>query len=353
MRIPAPLFALGAAAAIALAGCSGGSTSVSPSMGTGLQSVVQHPVDFQLPHTGNFLTVKGLTELGSRVPYVAPNTGCGTGALMYASQFYTSAVQIYKQAGSAQSPCATITTNILEPQGMVVDSKHNVWIANTGDSNVVMLAKGGTTIKKTLADTGEYPVDVSVDSNGNVFATNIVTTASGPGSVSEWVGGKGTPKNLVVDKGNATVYLCALDANHNLYVGYRDNTTLLGAVVEFVGGKGTGKILKIKFSGTSGQYPGGLEFDSTQDLVDNDQLGPTTNIFELPNGNPQKSFTDPGDPLALALTGTGKDIYITDSSGGAVYEYTYPGFTLKDTITSGLSSSSPPFGLAADPGEKL
>lgn len=351
MRIPAPLFALGAAAAIALAGCSGGGSAVSPMTGSGLQGVVQHP-NYQLPHTGSFLTVKGLTDLVSHTPYVAPNAGCGTGALVYASQYYTNAVQIYKQAGSAQSPCATITTSILNPQGMVTDAAHNLWVANTGDSNVVMLAKGGTTIKKTLTDTGEYPVDVAVDSNGNVYASNIISTAGGPGNVTYWVKGKGTPKSLVVDGGNATVYLCTLDAKHNLYVGFRDNTSGAGAVDEFIGGKGTPKLLKITFTGSPG-YPGGMQFDLTQDLVANDQLGPTTNIYELPSGSPTKKFTDPGDPLALALISTGKDIYITDSSGGSVYEYTYPGFKLKDTISAGLGSSSPPFGLAADPGAKL
>jgi DNA-binding beta-propeller fold protein YncE len=344
MRIPAPLFALGAAAAIALAGCSGGS-AVSPSMGTGAQGVISHPVNYSLPHVNNALSMKMLTNLLGGQRYVSTDAGCGTGALVYASQYYTNAVQIYKQAGSGQSPCATVTTNILNPQGMAVDSKHHVWVANTGDSNLVELNKGSTKIIKTLTDSGEYPVDVCIGSTGNIYATNIITTGGGPGSVSEWVGGKGSPKTLAVPN-NSRVLFCGMDNKNNLYVNYLDATSGLGAMVEFVAGKGTAKLTKVATS-----FPGGLQFDTAQDLVGNDQLGPTTCTYELPN--PKGACkTATGDPLGVALTSTGKDIYVSDASGGSVYEYTYPGHTLKDTISTGLGSSSPPFGVAADPGLK-
>jgi len=344
MRIPAPLFALGAAAAIALAGCSGGGSAVSPS-GSGLMGVVQHP-NYQMPHVNNALSMKNLTTLLSSKQYVSNDAGCGTGALIYASQYYTNAVQIYKQAGTNQSPCATVTTSMVNPQGMNVDTTGNLWVANTGASNVVMLKKGSTTISKTLADSGQYPVDVCIDSNGNIYASNIITTGGGPGSVSEWVKGKGTPKNLAIPN-NAKVLFCALDNKHNLYVNYIDATTGTGAMVEFVGGKGTAKLTAV----TTG-FGGGLEFDEQNDLVGNDQLGPTTCTYELPSGT-GSCKTDTGDALGLTITSSGKDVYVGDASGGSLYEYTYPGHVLKDTITTGLGSSSPPFGLAADPGVEL
>jgi DNA-binding beta-propeller fold protein YncE len=165
--------------------------------------------------------------------------------------------------------------------------------------------------------------------------------------VSKWIAGKVEPKILAVPN-NVQVLYCALDDKHDLYVDYQSSTTGAGALVEFIGGKGTPKLTKVTTA-----YPGGLEFDDTQDLVGVDQLGPTTNIYELPAPKPTKTFTDPGDPLSVALTTDGKDIYVSDASGGSVYEYTYPGFKLKDTISTGLGSSSPPFGLAADPGLKL
>jgi hypothetical protein len=235
---------------------------------------------------------------------------------------------------------------MVNPQGMNVDTTGNLWVANTGASNVVMLKKGSTTISKTLADSGQYPVDVCIDSNGNIYASNIITTGGGPGSVSEWVKGKGTPKNLAIPN-NAKVLFCALDNKHNLYVNYIDATTGTGAMVEFVGGKGTAKLTKV----TTG-FGGGLEFDEQNDLVGNDQLGPTTCTYELPSGT-GSCKTDTGDALGLTITSSGKDVYVGDASGGSLYEYTYPGHVLKDTITTGLGSSSPPFGLAADPGVEL
>jgi len=339
MRIPAPLIAIVAAAAIA--GCSGGS-AVAPTMGTGTQSVIHHSLDYSLPHTGPALSVKYLTTLLNSKSEAVPNAGCGSGSLMYASQYYTNTVQIYKQAGTSQSPCASLTTSIVNPQGMYVDTKNNVWVANTGANNVVMFAKGGTTIKKTLSDPGQYPVDVCIGSTGNVYATNIITTGGGPGSLEEWVGGKGTGKNIAIPN-NSRVLFCGIDNKNNLYVNYLDATSGLGAMVEFIAGKGDAELTKVSTS-----FPGGLQFDNAQDLVGNDQLGPTTCIYELPS--PTGSCkTATGDPLAVAIDKTHTDIYVSDASGGSVYEYTYPKFTLENTISSGLGASSPPFGVAADP----
>jgi len=347
MRIPAPLIALGAAATIALAGCSGGS-AVSPMSGANLQSVA-HQVNYQLPHQTPQLSVKFITGLLGQKQIVVPNAGCGSGALVYASQYYTNDVLIYKQSGKGQTPCASITSSIVNPQGMTSDPKtHIMFIANTGASNVVETKKGGTTITKTLADSGQYPVDVCEDSNGNIYATNIITTGGGPGSVSEWVKGKGTPKNLAVPN-NTKVLFCALDNKHNLYVNYISSTTGAGAMVEFVGGKGTAKTTKV-----TTQFPGAMQFDSTQDLVGNDQIALASCTYELPNPA-GKCHTISGvtDLLGLKLTSTGKDIFLGDAGGTGVYEYTYPGYKLVNTISSGQSASSPAFGVATDPGRAL
>lgn len=347
MRIPAPLFAVGAAAAIVISGCSMHGSSVAPTSGSGLQSVITHP-DYKIPTT-NVVTPKLFTDLLSSKQNVTPDTGCGTGALLYVSQYYTSDVQIYKQAGKSQSPCSEITTNMLNPQGIFVVAKTgDVWVANTGDSNVVELKKGSTKIIKTLSDSGEYPVDVCVDTNGNVYASNIITTAGGAGSVTEWIKGTGKGKTLAIAN-NTKVLFCALDNKHNLYVNYISSSTGAGAMVEFVGGKGTAKVTKV-----TSEFPGAMQFDKTQDLNANDQEAFTTCNYELPNPK-GKCFTVPGvsDLLGLRFTPTNAHVYEGDAAGGSVYEFSYPGWKLLDTISAGLGSSSPPFGVAVDPGAAL
>jgi hypothetical protein len=344
MRIPAPLIAVGAAAAIVVAGCSMHGSSVSPSMGTGMQSVIAHP-DYQLPHQSFSLTVKSVTALLGTHQYVSPDAGCGTGALLYVSQFDTNAIQIYKQSGKSQAPCATITASIVNPQGMNTNKTNEVYVANTGANDVLVFKKGGKTAVKTLADAGEYPVDVCVGSTGNIYATNIFATNGNPGSVTEWVGGKGTGKTLTVPN-NSKVLFCALDNKNNLYVNYISTTTGAGAMVEFVGGKGTAKTTKVTTT-----FPGAMQFDNTQDLVGNDQSAFMTCTYELPNPKGKcHTYSGIGDLLGLSLNHASKDIYVGDAVGGSVYEYTYTGYKLVDTISTGLGSSSPPYGVTADPG---
>jgi DNA-binding beta-propeller fold protein YncE len=346
MRTPAPLLLL-AIAIVAAAGCSMRDAVGMFAAGSGAHGVMRSPADMHAFALAPRLSVAARPEAGALTPYVSPDADCGTGPLVYASQYFTNTIQIYKQFGTGQSPCATIQKDLVNPQGMSVDAGKNVWVANSGSSTILAFRKGSLTAYLTLADSGEFPADVCVDSNRNVFATNLIATNGAPGSVSEWIGGKGDPVNLAVPN-NTQVLYCALDDKHDLYVSYESSTTGAGAMAEFVGGKGPPKLTKV-----TTKFAGGLEFDGTQDLVANDQFGPSTNIYELPNPKPAKTFTDPGDPASVALLKDDHYIYITDAAGGNLYEYTYPGFKIKNTISVGLGSSSPPLGVATDPAPPL
>jgi hypothetical protein len=350
MRIPTPLQALGAAAAIAaLAGCSGGASAVNPIAGSqsghqvspmSMSRVpsVMNPAKFALIHPST-VQPKG---------WMSKDVGSGD-ALVYASQFFSSDIQIYRQTGTGQSPVGTIVNGVINPQGMTTTANGDLYVANTGANDVLVFHKGHLNAYRTLADPNQFPVDVAVDSDGTVYASNIFDVNAIAGSVSVYAPGANSPTSTLTVPNNSKVLFDALNDSSTLYVNYIDLNTGAGAMVKFYPGSGTAHSTNV----TTG-FPGGLQFDNTQDLLGLDQLGPFAGIYELPSGTPSFTFaSDNGDPLGVALVRNERQVYVADAAFGVVHQYSYPGGVENNTISTGLGSSSPPFGVAADPGAPL
>jgi len=82
---------------------------------------------------------------------------------------------------------------VINPQGMFVTPNGWLYVANTGANNILVFKKGGLNPIETLQDPNQYPVDVTVDSNGTVYASNIFDVFGNPGSVTVWRNGSTTP----------------------------------------------------------------------------------------------------------------------------------------------------------------
>jgi len=353
MRIPTPLYAFGAAAAIvALAGCSGGTSAVNPITGAQPNHSGQHVSPMSMSRVPSLMSPAKLAlihpSFGHVQGWMSKDVGSGD-SLLYVSQFYTSDIQVYRQSGTGQSPVGTIVNGVINPQGMWVTPNGDLYVANTGANNVLVFKKGHLNPYRTLADPNQYPVDVTVDTDGTVYASNIFDTGIVAGSVSKYAPGANSPTATYAVPNNLKVLFDALNDSSTLYVNYIDLNTGLGAMVKFYPGSGIAHSTSV----TTG-FPGGLQFDNTQDLIGLDQLGPFAGIYELPTGTPSFTFaSDNGDPLGVALVRNERHIYISDAVFGVVHEYTYPGGVEVNTISSGLGSSSPPFGVATDAGAPL
>lgn len=71
-----------------------------------------------------------------------------------------------------------------QPQGECVDSRGNVYIANTSVSTVDEYSHDGTFVQ-AFADAGQYPVSCAFDrTTGNLAVANIISVSGGPGSIS-------------------------------------------------------------------------------------------------------------------------------------------------------------------------
>jgi hypothetical protein len=155
-------------------------------------------------------------------------------------------------------------TGLNEPEGLCNDGE-TALLSNTGDSDLVRYSAGGKLLA-TLPDTGEYPVDCSVDRAGDVAAANIESTSGGPGSVSVWEHGTGSPTNYSVP-GMTYVGFTAYDPHGDLFVsgGNGGSAVLFAELV-----KGASSFRPFTIEGATFGFSGGLQYAYGALAVGND-----------------------------------------------------------------------------------
>ena len=349
MRIPTPIQALSAAAALALlAGCSSGS-AVAPSMHNA--PIQTHHV---LPMNGHVPSVVGMASL---IKGTTPRPGAGfnscpaTGTIEYMSDFGNSAIYIYSGNWSGQQPCGIMTnatSGLVNPQGMTVHAG-DLYVANTGLQNVLVFHRGATTAYKTCTDTtngGNYAVDVTVARDKTIIATDIFD-GNGVGSISTWK------------------YNCAFVNSYQNPTGNLDYflTVQRNGAVFFDGSEGTVRTASCPggtcgtfnvVSGISYGFPGGLRSSGTAGNFDNHLLlddqsysggGSALDQF-LPTGS-VIPWNPSSDVVSFDINHTNHHVYGADAGLNEGIEMTYPGGVLKGTVP-GQGGSPTLIGVAID-----
>ena len=332
------------AAMVLSAGCSGLGNSVDPISSKpadpGPQSIVLRRVP----------TVVAGSLLGAMPPVVAttgkswasPNT---TGPLLYACSYYTSDCVWYHVGHDV---LAGMITGLNHPEGVAVDEAGYVYVANTGASNILVYAKGSTTILRTLDDSGWYPADIAIDSNGTVYVANIVDTDFDHGSVTVFRAGATTATRIIRDTNFYEVHSLALDEKHNLVVCYRSKAGI-GSCDQFVNAYAPG-VTRVTGLG----LVNGAKFDAAGNFLVNDGSAAATQEFTSAFAScatlPQTGF-----PNFLALNQNSSDLFVGNegNGGGAdITESTYSGCSTTATIEFTYNThwgTNSPWGIAIDP----
>ncbi|HEY1656359.1 MAG TPA: hypothetical protein VGF86_14745 [Candidatus Tumulicola sp.] len=116
-------------------------------------------------------------------------------------------------------------SGVLNPEGQCTDDAGNVYIADTGDGNVLEYAHGGTMPIRVLDDPGEYPVGCSVNpGNGDVAASDIFSPTTGEGAVTVWKPAETQGTTYVEPDGILECFFIAYDGSGNLYVNGFDSS---------------------------------------------------------------------------------------------------------------------------------
>lgn len=292
MRISSAVqYAFGAIAVVAaIAGCNGGS--------------------------GTQIAPIGSTHRSAAGSWMEPNAR--NGELLYISDAGTNDVVVYHYPSGIE---AGVLTGFNGPQGECVDKAGDIWIANTGASNLVEYAHGGTTPIATLPDSGQYPVDCSIDkNNGTLAATNIIarTGRHRRGSLSIYAHAMGSP-TIITSPKIYLMYALGYDYNDNLFVDGRNPNK------QFQFGElpaGSGAIKPITLSGATIIFPGGVQFAQGKINV-GDQGGAvifqSTESGTVTGSTPLNASSDCVDFFI-----DGKTVVCPDAGNGSVEFYDYP-----------------------------
>jgi len=177
------------------------------------------------------------------------------GALLYISDTLTSDVYVYSYP---KGKLVTTLQDFSVPGGECVDASGDVFVANTGDSDILEYAHGGKAPIAKLKDPGYFPVGCSVDpQSGNLAVTNFPFNGSGQGDVVIYNQAKGRPKHHYADAAIADMLLCSYDGSGNLFL---DGLTSASAFAFAELPKGASKLTDITLD-RSIVSAGGVEWD--------------------------------------------------------------------------------------------
>jgi hypothetical protein len=262
------------------------------------------------------------------------------------SYFYTSAqnvgVTLYSypqlsQLGSVSDPNAA---------AMCSDKDGNVYVAESGTSELTEYQAGTLTVMRTIADTNYTPVSCAINpKNGDLAVANSGGTVNGkskPGSITIFKKATGSPK-VFTNKSMSTFAYCGYDTNGDLFAdGLATDSSV--ALTELVGQK----LTSLPVSGFTIAQPGAVAWDTFHGaLLISDNSG-VLYRFYIDNGTAQFSDTYTALHGALSLNSNvafkGKFVAGATSSAIAVWQFPSgdgPKYFLDTANVIGVAFSTP------------
>jgi DNA-binding beta-propeller fold protein YncE len=209
------------------------------------------------------------------------------------------------------------------PAGECVDATGNVFVTNTGGSEILKFAHGGTTAIATLKDPGFFPIGCAIDpASGNLAVANFAPSSSTRGNVVIYKHAKGRPTGNYTDPNMSNMQLCAYDDKGNLFVDGSGLSSYSFAFAELPKG---GKKLKDIALDQPITFGGGVAWDGAHVTV-GDQ---STNIiyrFDISGTTGTKVGTTRlrGATQIFQYTFAGSKLIGADAYGGNVGVWKYP-----------------------------
>lgn len=331
-----------AVALTVLFGCSGAISSLAVPAArddVALRTIVRKRVP--VPYPARVLNVwQGYSQPARKSFVVSPRA---TGTFIYACAYDADACVWYAK-GHRQ--IAGEIAGLHNPEGIGVNPINgNVYIADTGGSDILVYPPNSTTLLADYPDPGEYPADVAVDRDGAFYVANIFGLSGGNGSVTVYDSSGNIVRTLGIsfdDTGTSVT----VDEHHLVVF-----CTHVETCVQFVGAREPG-VQIIGFAG----FPGGSSFDDAEDLVVVDQVFDQFYTFKDDQQCGLAKLESTGDPVMMALGRENRTIYIADALNGVVGQYPFTdcdnssGIFPEHIYKQGLGPTSLLVGTAVTPG---
>jgi sugar lactone lactonase YvrE len=148
-------------------------------------------------------------------PFYSPSFTGGTAASLLTAD------------GQALSGPDGITAGSLQaPQGIAVDQRDNVWIANHGGASVTMYPAGDPSRARVITGGGLFkPFAIAIDAQGNAWVDNGAIDANVEGSLTR-ISPDGTPTGPFVVGGMRSPQGIAIDSGGDLWVASLADSTV-------------------------------------------------------------------------------------------------------------------------------
>ncbi|HEU5478845.1 MAG TPA: hypothetical protein VFU90_03390, partial [Candidatus Tumulicola sp.] len=92
-------------------------------------------------------------------------------SVVYVVSSQTQTVKAYDRANLGAGPCGTLS-GFSSPQGLFVDAKGSLWVADAATRAVFQFAPGRKAPTRELSDPSGVPIDITVDAtNGTAYVT--------------------------------------------------------------------------------------------------------------------------------------------------------------------------------------
>jgi sugar lactone lactonase YvrE len=266
--------------------------------------------------------------------------GKKSAAVLYVSdEGNPNVVNIFSQANLQGAPIGQITSGLSTPDGMVIDTTGNLYVANAGNDTVAVYAPGATTPFKTYTQGMATPANVAIGNDGTLFVVNL---NGGSEFINEYAPGSMSPTLNIP----APYYEngMAVDPSGNLYVAYHDSSGH-GWVYKYPAGSTDGTNLSLAV-----HTPAGLTLDKKGNLIVADATLPAAIlVFKPGKTQPSRKVTNGvGNPFLSCLDKAEKHYFVTDSypAPEGIDVFTYPKLEYLYRITNSVQV---PAGCVADP----
>jgi hypothetical protein len=139
-------------------------------------------------------------------------------AWLYTASGVQNAVAIYDLDGFGTPQIGEITEGLIAANGMAVDNKGTLYVANWNGGHpggdVTIYSTGSISPSLTLSQGLTVPLDVAVDTNGDVYVSN-----RSPDSIVVYAQGQTTPKLTITSGLIVAPSQVQFDSNRNLFIG--------------------------------------------------------------------------------------------------------------------------------------
>lgn len=280
----------------------------------------------------------GHSEAGIDLPMVRPGISAPLagapmqrraprGGVVYASDWFNNAVDVFDQTGSHRRPIMQFTDFNAEPAGLATDVKGRLYVAEAAGNGAYVFDfdLGSFWPLSYLNDAGHEPYAVAVDRSGDAYVANTFFLEVA-GFVNYYPAGSTEPQYEITDPNFDYLYGLALDRRGDLYVSYVDQAGN-GAVAKVRPGSGGARNIGLE----NGSYFG-LAFDRHDNLVAANYYAGEIEVFARGSSKPFLRFGRRGRPWSIAFNHQGSRLFVADFERNEIEEYAYPSGTLIDTI---------------------